>query len=276
MKKKYDISIVYRIYPGVSKDPIIHSDNKLELSKVAIKSFRNSFGSLNPKIWILLDNCTDEYKEIFKTNLEGYQFEFIDLAGVGGYETFKMQVNILLNQSESDFIYFAEDDYVFLPNALENSLKFMKENNFVDFLTVYDSSDLYNLDFHNYKSKIVTYNNLHWRTSSCTTLSFMTRKNVLSKTKWIFDTYSKYDNFDSSIWMSLTKINLFDINSIYRFLVSKDRDLIRILKAWIYCWRQIIFGKKYYLWSPIPSFGTHLEKHSIAPNIDWKKAIEEL
>tara|TARA_B100001057_G_scaffold499678_1_gene611257 strand:- start:15757 stop:16590 length:834 start_codon:yes stop_codon:yes gene_type:complete len=272
----YDLAVVYRIYPGVTKEPIIHSNDKLKLSKLAIKSFRKSLGSLNAKIWILLDNCGEEYKEIFMSNLKEYDLEFINLNGVGNYKTFNMQIEILLKQNYSEFVYFAEDDYIFLPNALEKSLKFMKENDFVDFLSVYDAYDLYNLDFHNYKSKIITYGDLHWRTSSCTTLSFMTRKTALSKTKWIFDTYSKYDNFDSSIWMSLTKNNLFDFRSVYRFFYSADRDFIRILKSWLYCWRQIVFGKKYSLWTPIPSLGTHLDNAGIAPSINWSNVINEI
>ena len=102
----------------------------------------------------------------------------------------------------------------------------------------------------------------------------MTRKSNLYDTKIIFDTYSNKNNFDSSLWMSLTKINLFQFSSIFRFINNNDRDFIRIIKAWIYCWKQIIFGKKYTLWSPIPSLGTHLDDQGIAPVIDWEKTIK--
>ena len=130
------------------------------------------------------------------------------------------------------------------------------------------------MKLHEYDSKIKYFGNRHWRTVSCTTLSFMTRKSNLYDTKIIFDTYSNKNNFDSSLWMSLTKINLFQFSSIFRFINNNDRDFIRIIKAWIYWWTQIIFGKKYTLWSPIPSLGTHLDDQGIAPVIDWEKTIK--
>ena len=60
------------------------------------------------------------------------------------------------------------------------------------------------------------------------------------------------------------------------FILKKDRDLIRFIKAWIYCWRQIIFGKKYFLWFPEPSLGTHLEEDGISPNFCINELIDVL
>lgn len=273
--KKYDLSVVYRIYPEVSKIPIIHKHNKYELSKIAINSFKEALGDMSVKIWVLLDDCPSKYEDLFDELIENYDVELIKFDGVGNYATFNKQIEILLNQNFSDNIYFAEDDYIFVKDGLKEAVNFINSNKKVDFLTIYDSLDYYNMDLHKYKSNFFNVNDYDWRTVSCTTLSFMTTKDTLRKTQWVFETYSFKNNFDSSLWMSLTKINLFQFSSVIRFLMKKDRDFIRIAKSWLYCWKQIIFGKKYNLWSPIPSLGTHLDEDGISPGIDWNEVIKE-
>lgn len=275
---KFDLSLVYRIYPGIAKKnkPVIFPDDKYKMSEVCIKSLKLALGSLRAKIWVILDNCPPKYKRLFEKNLSSFDIEFLELDGKGNYYTFNKQIEILLNQNYSDIIYFAEDDYLLKPNSLEVAVDFMKNNSNADFLSIYDSLDYYTMNFHNYKSSQIKFKKIIWKQVSCTTLSFMTKKTILNETKNVFDTYSKNRNYDSSLWISLTKKKFFSISSILNFLLKKDRDLVRFIKAWIYCWRQIIFGKKYFLWVPEPSLGTHLEEDGISPNFAINKLIEAL
>ncbi len=275
MTNKKDLAIVYRIYPGVSKIPIIYPEDKFELSKVAVKSLKDALGKLNVKFWIILDNCPDIYENLFKEILFNYDVEFLHLNGVGNYGTYEKQIEILINQNIAETVYLAEDDYLFLPNALEEAYKYFNSSNDVDFITIYDNLDYYKRQLHSYQSVIRFHSKTIWRTVSCTTGSFMTSKTLLKKNRWIFETLSKNNNFDSSLWMSLTKKNILQLSSLYRFLKSQDRDLIRIIKSWLFCWRQILFGKKYKLWAPLPSLGTHLDKDGISPTINWKDVYEK-
>ena len=276
--KQYDLSLVYRIYPGIAKKnkPVIFPDDKYKMSEVCIKSLKLALGSLRTKIWVILDNCPPKYKRLFEKNLSAFDIEFLELDGKGNYYTFNKQIEILLNQNYSDIIYFAEDDYLLMPNSLEVAVDFMKNNSNADFLSIYDSLDYYKMNFHNYKSSQIKFKKIIWKQVSCTTLSFMTKKTILNETKDVFDTYSKNRNYDSSLWVSLTKKKFFSIYSILNFILKKDRDLIRFIKAWIYCWRQIIFGKKYFLWVPEPSLGTHLEEDGISPNFGINELIDVL
>ena len=276
--KQYDLSLVYRIYPGIAKKnkPVIFPDDKYKMSEVCIKSLKLALGSLRTKIWVILDNCPPKYKRLFEKNLSAFDIEFLELDGKGNYYTFNKQIEILLNQNYSDIIYFAEDDYLLRPNSLEVAVDFMKNNSNADFLSIYDSLDYYKMNFHNYKSSQIKFKKIIWKQVSCTTLSFMTKKTILNETKDVFDTYSKNRNYDSSLWVSLTKKKFFSISSILNFILKKDRDLIRFIKAWIYCWRQIIFGKKYFLWVPEPSLGTHLEEDGISPNFGINELIDVL
>ena len=274
----YDLSLVYRIYPGIAKKnkPVIYPNDKYKMSNICINSLKGALGSMKVKIWVILDNCPPQYEKLFIKYLSKFDVEFIHLDGKGNYFTFNKQIEILLNQNDSDVIYFAEDDYLLKPNSLEIAVNFIRNNPTVDFLSIYDSLDYYKMNFHNYNSNYKFHKKIKWKTVSCTTLSFMTTKSNLRKSKWVFDTYSKNRNYDSSLWISLTKMNFFSISSILNFILNKDRDLIRFIKAWIYCWKQIIFGTKYNLWVPEPSLGIHLEDGGITPEFDYIKLTKSI
>ena len=49
-----------------------------------------------------------------------------------------------------------------------------------------------------------------------------------------------------------------------------------IARAWLHCWKQILFGKRWKLWVPTPSIGTHMEKAFLAPSIDWQNEFEKV
>jgi hypothetical protein len=265
--KKYDLAVAYRIYPGVSKSPAIFPDDKYKLSELCIRSFRESLGKLYVKMWVLLDKCPPEYEQLFRKYFNDDDLEFIHLDGIGNNGTFKLQVETLLNQNESDYVYFAEDDYFYLPGAFEELYNFFHDTN-ADFATPYDHLDLYTMKLHDYRSKIRTHGSRHWRNVSSTCMTFLTHKKALEKTRRIFLSYSRR-NDDLSLWMSLTKIKIFNPFVYLKYMFRGDRIFRALLKAWYFGWRQILFGKKYKLWSPMPTVGTHMEGISLSPGIKW-------
>jgi hypothetical protein len=176
--------------------------------------------------------------------------------------------------------YFAEDDYFYILNQFEIMVNFIRDSKDVDFLSPYDNPDYYNLDLHKYSSEIKIFGNRHWRTVSCTTNTFLTSREKLRKVKNVIGTFSKANtftkgNYDSSWWMSLTKYKIFDLFALTKYLISGDHNFYRIAKAWYFCWRQILFGKRWKLWVPIPSIATHMESNNLAPNIDWLEIIKQ-
>ena len=50
---KYDLVVVYRIYPKVSKPALglFLSDNKERMAEICLQSFRRSLGNLHAKLW---------------------------------------------------------------------------------------------------------------------------------------------------------------------------------------------------------------------------------
>lgn len=271
--KKYDLAVAYRIYPGVSKKPAVFSDDKYKLSELCLRSFRESLGSLRVKLWALLDNCPAEYEELFRKYFADDDLEFINLGGIGNNGTFRLQVETLLGQKESDYIFFAEDDYFYLPGAFEEFYRFFTDTG-ADFATPYDHLDLYTMELHDYKSQIITHGARHWRNVSSACMTFMATKKALANTKNVFLSYS-LRNDDLSLWLSLTKAKIFNPALYLKYMFRGDRIFRALLKAWYFCWRQILFGKKYNLWSPMPTIGTHMESISLSPGYNWEEIFRK-
>lgn len=271
MIKEYDLAIAYRIYPKVSKNPIVFTDDKFKLSDLCLRSFKNSLGDLNVKMIVLLDNCPPEYRELFKKYFDEKDLELINLDGVGNLGTFGMQIDLLLEQEFSEIVYFAEDDYFYLPNQFEEMIKFLKDNDDVHFVSPFDHIDYYKYNFHNYKSEIRFSDKKHWRTVASTCLTFLTSKKTLDKTQHILKTYT-IGNYDTSIWASLTKYNIYNPFQLFKY--SKKPYFAGVFfKSWRYSSLQHLFGKKWTLWVPIPTIATHMEIEDISPTLDMLKII---
>ena len=272
--KKCDIAIAYRIYPKVSKVPPVYSDNKYLLSKLCLESFKQALGNLNYKLFVILDNCPPKYEKLFTDNFRLDDLKLIKLPFTGNSGTFDKQIDILLNQEYSENIYFAEDDYFYLPDALEKMINFMKSSQDVHFITPYNHPDYENILFHNYPKKLINFNTIDWQLISTTTMTFMTTKKVLLKNEKMLRTY-QVNNYDASLWSSITKINIFDFINYLRN-IKEDKGFLRIyIKMWWYGWTQHLFGVKQNLFCPIPTLSTHMDSKFMADGYDWDKLFKE-
>lgn len=261
-----DLAIAYRIYPRVSKRPAAWAHDKFKLSAYCLQTFRQALGSLRIKIWALLDGCPPAYEDLFRRYFSEEELIICKLDGVGNLATFSMQVDLLSNQTEAQLIYFAEDDYVYLPNALVEMVEFARNNDSVDFVTAYDHSGNYDLPLAGERHWIKPFGARHWRTSTATCLTFLAKREALLSTRALFKTYLRR-NEDGSIWMATTqKLGLFNFRVYGRTVV-----MFKLwLKAWFWGSRQILFGRARRLWGPLPSLATHLESTCLAPVIDWE------
>ncbi|MFX1308523.1 MAG: glycosyltransferase family 2 protein [Promethearchaeota archaeon] len=277
--KKYDLAVAYRIYPKVSGTPPILANDKYNLAKICLKSFKACLGDLKVKIYALLDKCPKQYEKLFENSFEKEDLKIIRLNGIGNKGTFNLQLKILLEQNDSDFVYFAEDDYYYLSDQFKKMILFLKNDAEVHFVTPYDHLDHYNYHFHNYKSKIRAYAQKHWRTIHSTCATFLTTKQILHETRKILQIYTKNTILLSS-WVCLTKFQGLKPFTLLNYYLNDRRLFHYIYKAWRHGWKQILFGKKWNLWCPMPTIGTHMEKEHLSPIIDWDtiftKEIESL
>jgi len=295
---KYDVAIAYRIYPKVSGKPPIFKNDKYKLAELCLKSFKDCLGSLKVKLWVLVDKCPPEYEELFKKYFDKEDLRLIILDGIGNQATFNLQIKILLEQNFSNIVYFAEDDYFYFPKQFEDMISFLKMDNDVDFISPYDHLDNYTKSFHQYKSTIKVFRIKHWRENATTCCTFLTTKKTLKQTKKtlvkyynVKNIFSKYKILrtslvrsifrefilvatDSDIWLSFTKKNVFRFFRIIRLRFQERWQFGIYFRAWRFHWRQILFGKKYKLWTPIPTIATHLESKFLAPTFNWTKIMK--
>jgi len=266
------LAICYRVYPGISKIPAIFKEDKLKLTEFALKSFVNALdnSNLDIKIWVILDNCNQNYNQIFQKYLPNYNYELINVPKSGNAATFGMQMNILRQQNFSENIYFAEDDYFYLPNAFKETINIL-ENNIADFVTPYDHPDIYNLKFHNYKKETIKLNNSNYKWINCatTTMTFMTTKKNLIKYWKYFKSYTKL-NYDTSMWLSITKYNIRNPFKILSDCINSIHYL-KIYSKVFYFFPFSFLGSGAKLLCPKPSLATHLDNQGIPDSVDWNE-----
>jgi hypothetical protein len=272
----YDLAVAYRIYPGVSKAAVglPFSDSKYQLSEACLKSFVESLGHLRVKIWALLDGCPAEYERLFRKYVNPANLVVLSLERVGNRATFAKQIDILLEQRDSDLVYFAEDDYFYLPDKFPAMLDFLTAHPDAHFITPMDCMHCYTLDFHRRREWIKIEALHHWRTVKSTCLTFLTRKCTLLECESVFRSYSR-GNDDCSMWLSLTKHQVFNPLAFSRYLLRRRFGWNMIGKAWLYGWRSILFGSERKVWAPIPGIATHLGRDSLSPNIDWCALMQQ-
>ena len=268
---KYDLAVAYRIYSKTSSHPPpIFADDKLKLAGLCLDSFKASLGNLRVKIWVLLDNCPPAYQALVESLLPKIQVEFIPLKGEGNQATFVRQVNLLASQQMSDLVYFAEDDYLYLPGSLERAVNFLRHHTEADFLTLYDHADFHTKFIHRIHSCQYVDGDRTWRGVTSTCLTFMARRSALVETADVFKSYARR-NSDVGLWMALTKYRVLNPWSFVRSLADGSFVSASHALAWWHTWRQILFGKRRLLVAPIPSLATHMEAGGLAPGVNWEK-----
>lgn len=275
-RPSWDLAVAYRIYPKVTKSALglPFGEDKSQLSEICLRSFKKSLGNLRVKLWALLDGCPEEYAGLFRKYFEPQDLVLLPLPGVGNLATFGKQIDILVAQEGSDLVYFAEDDYFYLPNQFPRMVEFLRAHGDVDFISPYDHPDCYALEIHRHPKWVRVYAGHDWRTAASTCLTFLTRKETLRRKATIFRSYCRR-NSDCSLWLSLTKKSLFNPARFLRFLFRDPGFAKIIAKAWLFGWPQILFGKQMKLWIPVPGIATHLVSGLLSPTIDWSTLIKE-
>jgi hypothetical protein len=268
-----DIAIAYRVYPHVSGVPLVYPEEKFALAEACLQSFRRALGTLSIKIWVILDGCPVEYESLFR-RLREEDLTFITLPGVGNQTSFSVQVDTLMRQTASELVYFAEDDYFYLPRQMETLVRFFQGTQDADFVTPYDHPDYYTLALHSPET-LCPLGQQCWRRVSTTCLTFLTSKTTLRKTQSVFRTYQNPKNLDASIWLSLTKRGVFDVRRSCRLCLKEQSSFKMIVKAWLYNGKQILWGQRWTLWAPVPSLATHMDSRFPAPGLDWVQEIKQ-
>lgn len=265
--------IALRVYPKISKVPPIYPDDKLALFECSCRSLKSGLGQIDYVLHVVLDSCPSEYSEMLKSVFPEERLVLHSEEKVGNMGTFKKQIDILLNQNPDDFVYFAEDDYLYTENSFLPMLEVLK-NGDADFVTAYDHPDYDNLLLHAYSQPKEQLAGHNWRDVGCTCLTFLTTNRVLRETSDHLATYS-LGNTDAATWLGLTKRGVFNPKIVFGTIFTSKfylRIYYQIIK---FSFARLFFGKKYKLLSPLPSLGTHLENNYVAKGVNWNEVAKE-
>jgi hypothetical protein len=272
--RPFDLTICCRIYPGLSGRPILGFRDKQVLVRLNLETLREAIGNLKVKLWVLLDKCPPAYAEMVREIFPDTALELMPLPGEGNGATFDRQIDILSRQTDADLVYFAEDDYLYLPGALEQAVRFMQTHPEADAVSLADHSDYHRRYVDRIRLDNIMVENHEWRRVVSTALSFMMRQPALAQAGGVFKTFGK-GNSDLGLWMALTKLRVFNPWCLIRgFEDGKFIPGSQVL-AWWHAWRYILFGKQIKLWAPIPTLATHLEQRSAAEGVNWEKLFGE-
>jgi hypothetical protein len=272
----YDLAVAYRIYPKPSSSrPSVFADDKFKLIELCFQSFKESVGNLKVKLWVLLNNCPPEFEEIFTKRWPAEDLVLLRYPGVPPGTTLHEQSRILMEQTDAKVVYFAEDDYFYLPGQFQLAVEFLRDNPDVDFVTPYEHPSMYDTDLHRIGVKTRQYVGKTWVSSFSTTHTFLTSREILVKNRWLFLTFHDWVTPDLAMWMALTKRRVFNPVKFFWWLPAHRFWSGSIFYAWYYFWRQILFGRRHCLWVASPSIATHMIATQEGPGVDWRAEFQK-
>ena len=261
----YDLEIGLRVYPGISKKPLLRG-SKLETFEQVYRSILESSQSLNTKITVFSDGCGDEFHQMIRRmTSERYDLEIVKVDCFSGPKSFKLQYDYL-SKSKAKLVALLEDDYLLDSDALDCVFRYAESKQFKSYYTFFNSSDYYSHELHNYRSTINYFEGNYWRTVASTTFTFMCSPATLRRNRAFFKTYS-FGNFDHNVWASQTKLGwrcLF----ISLFRKPTANNLKRLLKfcLTLLLLLPIVVSRRENLWVCMPGKGTHLETQGVSPD----------
>lgn len=230
--------VFYRIYPGKPDDRPFANGDKRTLMRVCLHSFVRScqqVNNLDVQLNILLDGCPDEWVTIARCAALDIPHNIIMLDGIGNKPSFLKQLEMALDGPDDEFVYFAEDDYLYRKEAVTKMLNFAQFG-FEDFITLYDHPDRYSRGDDRSLPNYIEVWDWHWRTVESTTMTFGAQRSTIRNAEGIIREYACEGR---RMW--------------YPILMERSQ----------FYWHP-------FLWSPIPSLATHVQNDVLAPCVDWE------
>jgi hypothetical protein len=277
---RYDLAVAYRIYPKMSATPPpVFADDKFKLAELCLKSFKESVAGLRVKLWVLLNDCPPAYEKLLTDLWPAEDLVLVRYPGVPPGITLQEQLRILVEQTDAEITYFAEDDYFYLPGQFEQAVNFLKQNPDADFAAPFDHPDLHTTDLHNLPGETREFGGKKWRSCVSATHTFLAKRDALIERQSFFlrllQDFKGRTCPDLAMWMALTKKRVFNPVKFVRWSIPHRFWTGSIFLAWYHCWRQILFGRRYTLWIPHPSIATHMVAGFEAPGIDWQNEFQK-
>jgi len=275
MSGKVQLTVCVRVHPGSPSklNETAFAGTKLERTRASLRSLRSAIGGLAVEVVVLLDRCPPVYRTVAEAAFAGLDVRFVECLDGGNAATFQKQCEVALGGAP--LAYFAEDDYLYEPGALEEAVSFMRAHAEADFCTLYDHPDYHAKHLHRFVVGIVHEHggwNRHWHPVASTCLSFMARCEALAAGLKVFRTFGPW-NSDLGVWLALTK----HAGPATAVRCVRDGRFFAgsLAMAWLWGWTHILFGRRLALYACERSLATHMQAGQLAPAVDWQEVYAE-
>lgn len=256
------ILVALRIYPGNTKIPsIIFPNDKMKLVTHSLRQLRYALKGYDYKIIIINDgfpeNCLESIIGCNKSDL----LDIINTEKIGNHATFELQIDKLLEHQEYNYLYFAEDDYLYKGDFVSVNLEMLKS---YQYTTGYYHPDYLDLQLHSKR------NGADQNLQITTTCSFWTTRSTLLEDHKRLRAYKFLG--DIGFWLLLTcsTIEIF-FKMINTFLNTKERWItIFIVKALFVKLTRFPVSARKTLVASFPSTCTHAERDYIG--LGWTES----
>lgn len=195
----------------------------------------------------------DELIKLLKKHVAEVNITRLDHAGNSSsfWEAYKYAQKL----PETDLVYFVEDDYLHMPEALAKLVNCAETIQEADYITLYDHPIRYASDYHfgldvpHRDNTIFLSNTHHWRAQESTCMTFAARVKCLRDDEIIFDKY------------------------VHQVQVPEDRELFKRLQGLAGYEK----GSPYRLLiGPLPSLATHCHEPWLAPLVNWENIAKNI
>jgi hypothetical protein len=223
--------------------------------------------------------------------------EVVELPGVGRVRSYLTALGLLAAREwdDGDLVYFVEDDYLHLPEALETLIAAGNELPWAPYFTLYDCPDRYTRsdDADGGRARVFIGGGRHWRTVESTTHTFAARARVIRADSWLhlLATRDKTRGGpwlrrsadppkspeDRVTWRVVQGLGQYKLASAFVQLMGQKSGIPRDRSVLRHELRLLVRPSKgrRLLLGPMPSLATHMEEAFLAPLIDWEGAARE-
>ena len=192
-------------------------------------------------IYIIADNISDNTFKFLSSYIDTSKIFRTYLSNAG---SFMYSINFAINNfSDNDYVYFAEDDYIYTSDA---PVIIQEGLDISDYSTGYDHPDKYinhneggpNHYIYNggENTRLLITKSRHWKITNSTCMTFATKVNIIKED---FDIYTKY----------CSGSHPYDFEMFIELVEKRKRKLI----------------------SSVPAVSTHGETNWLSPFINWEK-----
>ena len=203
----------------------------------------------------------------------------VELPGLGNSGSYRRALAMLHEPprwSDDDLVYFAEDDYLYRPEALAEMVTAAHEIVAASFFTPYDHPDYQSTPVHQrfrrlHRKELWNVGSTRWRSVRSTTMTFGARVGPMRAAAGIHELGTRGPGpRDFETWSALQSTSP-------RFLVARTvghsdaLDTVSLLRALPRC-----FERRDLLVAPEPSLATHLEDPWLAVGGDWEALAARL